>query len=211
MFKQSEFAESPTGESGNFNDPKWHSIIHWFSNHVRNRNTNGSFHEQMQVTRFVLLLFPFYKSVRIKGRTADKNRLSRRARRFCMSVRACDDACVKEGKRWARGKRECVCVCVRACVRVRGEVEGEKDRKRDERTRGKQVRKKRENKREKEEKGSGGGRSSKNGGHWSHPPRTDRLSFSLPDSQVRLHNSQLLDRSLHIRDHRRPGRQRHHQ
>jgi len=169
-----------------------------------------------------LLLFPFYKSGS-KGEQPTRTDCLKEPHvclheRVCMCVCVCvcmcDDA--KEGRRCKREERMCVRVCVYArarvvCVRACEEWYEEKDRKRDERTRGKQVRKKRENKREKEEKGSGGGRSSMNGGHWSHPPRTDRLSFSLPDSQVRLHNSQLLDRSLHIRDHRRPGRQRHHE
>lgn len=52
-------------------------------------------------------------------------------------------------------------------------------KERNERERKRQVREKGANKREKEEEGSGGGRSSMNGGHWSHPSRTDRLSSFL--------------------------------
>lgn len=50
-----------------------------------------------------------------------------------------------------------------------------------------------------------------NQGQCSHPPWTDRLFFSLPDPQVRLHDSQLPDRRLHIRDDRWAGRERDHQ
>lgn len=96
----------------------------------------------------------------------------------------------------------CVCVGVYACMRVymcinasmcdreksrecTEERESERvedtyaSKERNERERKRQVREKGANKREKEEEGSGGGRSSMNGGHWSHPSRTDRLSSFL--------------------------------
>lgn len=139
-------------------------------------------------------LFPFCELTKRSNRRYDSG-LSAIVHVLCVHVAARVSVWQRE---WTKGRQWKSVIWERKRKKERGE----------ERTRGRQVRKKGENKREKEEEGSGGSRSSINGGHWSHPPRTDRLS--LLDSQVRLHDNQLLVWRLRIRDHRRPG-WHHHQ